>query len=189
MSLAKREREEDIMPPNIPKFMAFQSNSAMLNNSIFSCDAPKLLSNFALLDVDFNGKIYPSVEHAFQSTKYSYTGKPEFGLLFEKGGSIVTPVDAKRAGGRTGMKKVGATLDITQCNRVKLDVMKSLICSKVERHKVIADILGLARKHGVKLVHTSRSDLEWGAHLNDTKTGIKRGNNLLGELYVIYVFS
>lgn len=169
--------------PIIPVIIPFQSNSAALKNTIFSPDTPRLLSNFALLDVGYNDQLYPSVEHAFQSAKYLCTSKPEYGLQFRTNGSIKSPIDAKKAGSRAGMKKVGVELNISLWNAMKVDVMKALILSKVQRHKVIRDILVLARQNGIKLIHTSRSDLEWGAHLNDMKNAIKRGNNLLGDIY------
>ncbi len=47
------------------------------------------------------------------------------------GGKITTAEQAKKAGSRDGMKKVGVELDILRWNAMKLEVMKALIQSKV----------------------------------------------------------
>lgn len=165
------------------KLLCFQSNSADLESSIFAPDAARLLSNFASLDVCYNSTIFPSVEHAFQGMKYSFTSKPRLMEEFAVGGSIHSAADAKRAGGRKGMAERGVELDIDQWNANRIEIMRGLIHSKLERHQVIRDIVKSARMHGITLVHTSRSDLDWGAHVNEDRTGIKAGNNLLGEMY------
>ena len=179
----KRRRKAVDYVSQTPSILPFQSNSSKLVSNIFPSDAPRLLSNFALLDVEYEGKVYPTVEHAFQAQKYCCTDIPEYSEEFTIGGKILTPLAAKQAGSRSGMKKMKTALDVVQWNSIKLGVMTALIRSKVERYPEVRSILLCARSRGIQLVHTSRSDLEWGAHLNESKTGLKRGQNLLGLIY------
>jgi ribA/ribD-fused uncharacterized protein len=167
----------------VPKVLGFQSNSAEIERSIFPANAGKLLSNFADLDVCLRSLTFPTAEHAFQGMKYTFTARPEMLTEFALGGSIGSAADAKKAGSRGGMTARGVELDLVAWDANRVAVMNEIILSKISRHEVIREILGLARDHRVLLVHTSRSDLDWGAHLNEEKTGIKRGNNLLGNIY------
>lgn len=62
--------------------------------------------------------------------------------------------------------------------------MRDLIASKMERHPEIREIIKVAKENNITLVHFSRSDMYWGAHVNDAGTGIKNGQNMLGKLFM-----
>ena len=54
-----------------------------------------------MVDVEYNGIIYPSVEHAFQAGKFTHSNLPQYALKFaSNGGEFDTAVQAKSAGGR-----------------------------------------------------------------------------------------
>jgi len=129
--------------------------------------------------VEYDGKIYPTVEHAYQALKYTCTNKPELVEMVRK---LDTPEKAKSAGGKGGMSKQGAVLDIECWNNKKDKIMQDLVKSKIERHSAIRDILKTAKEQHILLVHFSRFDMEWGAHV-DTDGKIKKGENKLGVLF------
>ena len=177
------EKEEKKEKPS-SKTMQFHSKAKLLpKSSPFPTTAMKDLSNFSEHDVEYQGKIYPTVEHAYQSQKYTCTEKPE---LVEMVRTLKTALEAKSAGSKSGMKKNGVTLDMECWNKKKLNLMKELIQSKIERHPEIKEILAIVKREGIQLVHFSRTDMEWGAHVEEDGT-IKRGNNLLGEIYMSFV--
>lgn len=97
-------------------------------------------------------------------------------------GEIKTAVDAKSAGGKGGMKKHGAMLDIGCWEKNKNQVMEKLVKSKIERNPYIQNILKIASDNNISFVHFSRMDMYWGAHMNEDGS-IKKGENKLGELY------
>ena len=151
-------------------------------------NAGKLLSNFAELPVRWRHHTYPTVEHAFQGAKYLFSNHPEIEKEFREGGAIgPSPVDAKNAGSKSGMKKKGALMslsNIQEWDAQKEGIMRELIEDKVKRHPLLRDILKSCEKHRIPIVHFSRTDMEWGAHLHDDGLSIKKGNNKLGNLYM-----
>ncbi len=176
-------------PPMI--YMGFQSNSALLipnkktKKRLFDLpeDAMRRLSNFSSDAVEYKGHRYPTIEHAYQAHKYNYTSKPEIIAEFYVGGKIKTAKEAKKAGGKEAMKKMKTALDIKRWEPTSDKVMEDLVKYKVQNYPEIRNILSILRKNNVYLVHTSRGDKNWGASMNDTKTGIKLGKNKLGKLY------
>ncbi len=96
---------------------------------------------------------------------------------------LPTPEAAKSAGSKSGMKKYGVILDVRSWNEKKLEIMNSLIQSKIERHIEIQQILRIVKERNIHLVHFSRMDMEWGAHV-DTDGIISKGENLLGNIYM-----
>jgi ribA/ribD-fused uncharacterized protein len=175
----KEKKVKEVKEKKLSKTMQFHSKAKLLpKNSPFPTTAMRDLSNFSSHDVEYKGEVYPTVEHAYQGQKYTCTKKPE---LVEMVRNLKTPEEAKSAGGKSGMKKNGANLDIECWNKKKMDLMRELIDSKIERHPEIKEILRIAKREGIQLVHFSRTDMEWGAHVEDDGT-IKKGDNLLGEM-------
>ncbi len=164
----------------------FHSKAAPLkNHPYFLPDDMKKLSNFSEHSVEYEGHIYPTVEHAYQAQKYKYAVplKPELVAMFYDG-TLKTPLDAKKAGGRGGMTKNGVALNVAAFNAAQMNIMRDIIQSKIDRHPDIQEILRKAREHHMQLVHFSRSDMLWGAHVEPDGSAIKRGENKLGELYL-----
>ncbi len=71
-------------------------------------------------------------------------------------------------------------------NECSLDIMKSLIASKLSRHVEIQQIINTANKNNVELIHFSRMDMYWGGHTNFEKTEITKGHNHLGKIYMSF---
>lgn len=177
------------------KTLQFHSKSALISksklfpkgkNPFHRDTALRDLSNFSEFDVEYDGVVYKTVEHAFQTLKSLCMKGPEEKIqeYIEKVKSAETAVDAKSAGGKTAMKKEGVSLDIECWENKKDDIMDKLIRSKVERHEDIRKILETVKEQGFYLVHFSRMDMIWGAHV-DAETGeVKKGENRLGKLYM-----
>ena len=197
------------------RILQFHSKSALLKSKDakpyldagMPDTAMRDLSNFADFSVEYNGKIYATVEHAFQSQKYVFSKyeepKPkkkqakrgednpktldEILASFTVDGKM-TALDAKKEGGRKAMEMRGYTLDIMRWTKESVPLMKALIKSKIERNPEIKRILDIAKRFDVKLAHFSRSDMKWGCHMTEDGKAIKDGKNLLGEIYNNYMY-
>jgi predicted NAD-dependent protein-ADP-ribosyltransferase YbiA (DUF1768 family) len=183
------------------KYIQFHSKSKLLHKThVLPEDALRRLSNFSEdVVVIYKYELYNlfkysncdiyiflTAEHAFQGIKYLYSNKPDLIKSFCDG-TYETALDAKKAGGKNGMKKVGATLDIHKWKLNSYDIMKSIIEYKILNNKNIQNILKIACKNNIRFIHFSRNDMYWGAHFdNDTKK-IKKGLNKLGEIYNNYI--
>ena len=154
--------------------------------SPFSPTALQDLSNFGMFDVVYGGATFPTVEHAYQALKYSCTEKPELVNSVQTEFRDRDPVDVKKAGSKATMKKLGVTLDVECWNGYKDGIMETLIKSKIDRHPEIQETLKIAAKNNIMLVHFSRSDMYWGAHVSEDGKSIKRGENNLGKIYMSY---
>ncbi len=171
--------------PNNKMILQFHSKSALLkNHQWLPADALRRLSNFSEDSVEYDGNVYSTVEHAFQAQKYKCSNKPELVHMFYDG-TIKTAAEAKTAGGKGGMKIRGAVLDVECWNNNRDAIMNALIKSKIQRNSYIRSILEIAATHNIKFVHFSRSDMYWGAHVNEDGT-LKNGLNKLGEIYNQY---
>ena len=153
-------------------------------------DAMKHLSNFSEHDVEYDGHMYPTVEHAFQALKYSCTENPELVDVIREQYKNKTANEAKSSGSRSGMKKMNVALNIRCWDERKDGIMRTLIESKISRHPEIQQILEVVRDKNYILIHHARTDMEWGAHVNHDEakniTGIKEGANKLGEIYMSF---
>ncbi len=79
-------------------------------------DEYDFLSNFYVVDIEYDGIVYPSVEHAFQAAKtLDDDERLKISLLD-------TPTKAKRAGRKVKLR--------SDWEEVKLDIMKELIVIK-----------------------------------------------------------
>ena len=152
----------------------------------FAPTAMKDLSNFSDHSVVYGGNTYKSVEHAFQALKYSCTNRPELVDIVRVKFADKTAVEAKSSGSRAAMIKWKVELNIACWEKQKVGIMRDLIASKMERHPEIRQTIKTAKENNITLVHFSRSDMYWGAHVTDDGTAIKKGQNMLGNLFMSY---
>lgn len=117
------------------------------------------LSNFHLSPVEFEGVVYPSVEHAFQAAK---TVDPE---ERERVRTAKTPAEAKRRGRRVTLRE--------GWDMLRIDVMYDLL-------KIKFSDRGLAGM----LLETGDDELVEGNWWNDRFWGVCKGHgqNNLGKL-------
>jgi ribA/ribD-fused uncharacterized protein len=151
----------------------------------------QLLSNLSALNVIYNSKEYPSVEHAYQLMKYEYSEPKDKSLaVMEKLYEETKTLSGKEAvtiGKRKRMEKEGVKLNIEEWNKASNSIMEALIMDKIKRHPEIRKILDDIHKSGKKLLHYSLRDMEWGGFFTKDKiTGEEglKGNNELGKIYM-----
>lgn len=122
------------------------------------------LSNFWPCPVEFQGLMYPTVEHAYQAAK---TLDPKQRLELQH---IAKPGDAKRYGQKVTLRK--------DWGQVKVGVMKYLLREKFNNPA--------GRNSDMKalLIETGDAMLIEGNHWGDTYWGVCRGKgeNVLGRL-------
>lgn len=156
-------------------------------------DATYRLSNFSPDSVEYDGHVYPTAEHAYQAQKYKYSNtnsntNPEELMEQFYDGTITDPVDAKRKGSKTGMKKIGVVLDVARWARDQDAIMDAIITSKIERSSHIQNIIRISAKQGIRYVHFSRTDMYWGAHFDKDAFEVTDGLNKLGEIYNRHIY-
>ena len=121
----------------------------------------RFLSNFYQAEVEFEGMMYPSTEHAYQAAK---TLDLKSRAMFQGG----TAGQAKRLG------QVIILRDDWTNDNVKISVMYAVLLDKFTRHQDL-------RK---QLIATSPNELIEGNTWNDTFWGVcdGKGKNHLGKL-------
>ena len=121
----------------------------------------RFLSNFYQAEVEFEGMMYPSTEHAYQAAK---TLDLKSRAMFQGG----TAGQAKRLG------QVIILRDDWTHDNVKISVMYAVLLDKFTRHQDL-------RK---QLIATSPNELIEGNTWNDTFWGVcdGKGKNHLGKL-------
>lgn len=134
--------------------------SRLESKTIYSFDGKyRFLSNFYLSSVEFEGRIYSSVEHAYQAAKTSDdTQRYKISLS-------LTPSEAKQAGRNVRLRP--------DWEFVKIPIMRSLIQKKFE-NPVLAAMLR----------NTGNAELIEGNWWNDTFWGMCNGvgQNWLGRI-------
>lgn len=120
------------------------------------------LSNFWKAPVEYEGGLYPTVEHAFQAAK-TLSGKQRANIMM-----CGSPGESKEMGRKVTLR--------TDWEKVKVGIMNDILRDKFTRHK------GLRKKlldtKGKKLQEGNTwDDRFWGVCL---KTGV--GENYLGKL-------
>ena len=169
--------------------MQFHSKAKMLPaGSIFSPTAMRDLSNFSEFDVEYEGFVYRTVEHAYQALKYLYcSNKPELFEIVREENQKKDALGAKESGGKGGMAKRGVVFDRDGCwDKKQIEIMTKLVASKIKRHPEIRKIVETAKENNIILVHFSRSDMIWGAHVTEDGKNIKKGTNHLGNIYMSF---
>lgn len=119
----------------------------------------RFLSNFWLIPIEYEGLVYPTVEHAFQAAKTTQVG------FREAIRGATCPGDAKLMGRQITLR--------SDWEAIKLDVMYSLLCIKFDNSAL--------RK---QLLETEDATLIEGNTWNDVFWGVCNGNghNHLGKL-------
>ena len=139
------------------RFMIYRLENVMKKIDNFHGDN-LFLSNFYIADVEFEGVVYKSSEHAFQAAK---TLDPK---EREMVANAKTPAQSKKAG-----KKVALRED---WDDIKVEIMFKIVMNKFQRHPALAK----------KLVDTFPADLIEGNWWHDTFWGVCNGvgQNQLG---------
>ena len=161
--------------------------SALLFHSRAKTPNARSLSNFYECEVEYDGKKFRSVEHAYTYAKYRHLEGdalvPDDVLPLL---NVRTAQEAKSLGSKKSMTSRGVKLDVGRFDPQRESIMRQLIGSKVALNPGIQDVLrSLQVGDGpVALYHHSRTDMFWGCHFCQETGTLKKGLNKLGELYV-----
>lgn len=144
---------------NTPKGIAFQG----------SCS---FLSNFHKAPIRFNGRLYPTVEHAYQHDRATFLGKHAIaGQVL----TATTPQEAKKAGNRAGHSH--------EWDLCKQDRLKAIVQAKFNQHHGLRDkLVATGCTHLIEATY----DPFWGAGAPITacrlRDGTWRGRNVFGQI-------
>ena len=148
-------------------------------------DWRKYLSNFAPVPVEVDGEVFPSAEHAFQAAKYKCSTAPDLARAFLRGGAVgaLAPVEAKRAGGKGGMKLRGAVLDQKAWLAKRDATMRKILEARARSDARFRAILSRTDELNIYLLHFERQGAKayWGG-CGGTGSDPVKGANRLGEL-------
>jgi len=147
-------------------------------------DWRKRLSNFWPCTITVAGKRYASIEHYFHAAKALCSDKPAIAASWELGGNVgACPAAAKKAGGRGGFAKAGATLDMAKWETERDRATSVALRARVEADEQYALILRTVAHARLHLLHFERQAgaAYWGGAI-DRVTGAVVGRNRLGEL-------
>ncbi len=128
----------------------------------------RFLSNFHVCDIEFEGAIYPSTEHAYQAAK---TINLDQRLYFQESVKIVSCGDAKRHGQKLKLRE--------HWDELKIGIMFSLVSQKFANHLDLRNKL-LETKDKILIEGNYWHDRTWGI-CTCSKCGNK-GLNHLGEI-------
>ena len=141
----------------------------------------KYLSNFQMSNIKYNGKIFPSVEHAFAYVKYKYSNCKQKVPDFMINGPYSATANIKSIHSKKGMTKRKCTLDIVRFAKVKKRLMTYILKARAKSDEHFRNILKDARKHNYYLLHFARGGgAGWGGYISK-KDGKMKGDNLLGK--------
>ena len=120
----------------------------------------RFLSNFWLCDIWYEGKLYKSVEHAYQAAKCTNENDKD---------------DIRKVPKPSMAKNLGKHIDLRpDWESIKLNVMMELVTNKFITHEALKQ----------KLLLTGDAELIEGNYWDDTFWGIcnGKGENWLGEI-------
>jgi ribA/ribD-fused uncharacterized protein len=122
-------------------------------------DEYEFLSNFSASEIEYEGMLFPTVEHAFQAAKTLDIAERR------KIGELATAGAAKRLGRRVRLR--------SDWEQIKVGLMRDLLRLKFSK----ADL-------SERLLATGSAELIEGNNWNDTFWGVckGRGRNMLGQL-------
>lgn len=145
-------------------------------------------SNFFSSPVDFEGRLYPTSEHAYQAAKFIYPGASNESLVYAEliraqntptkafylGRQIVTGSYPWQNKLRDEMKEHSLAVPRADWDEVKVDVMRNILRNKFNQHPSLKSLL--LSTGDSKIVEDSGSDYFWGQGKNGS------GQNMLGVL-------
>ena len=165
----------------------FFSRSRVNNyESFLPSDWKRKLSNFWPCEVSIFGFSFPSVEHAFQASKYICCSEPRdlrYVNMFTRS-SDFDAAEAKKRGGRKYMTTLGVSLDVKRWNEMALDIMRILLRSRWHHDVEFREILLETQRQGLHLVHFERSGSRsfWGGCISKEDGMSVVGGNVLGKI-------
>ena len=125
-----------------------------------------IFDNFSAFQVQYNGTVFPTSEHAFQATLFVKTN-PE---IFEKIKNAKSAHDAQKI----AIENIDKS--DPKWDEKKIAVMKDILRNKINQHPYVLKKLQQTRKR--KIIEDSWRDPIWGWGKD------KDGQNLLGQIWM-----
>lgn len=129
----------------------------------------KWLSNFYPCEIEFEGKLYPTAEHAYQAAKTVDDTQRELIRL------CPTPGAAKSLGRKVDCCPEWELLDAMTSRPFKVEMMYQICRKKFFKHKELGDLLLSTEDHHLIENSTRWNDRFWGVASG-------RGQNWLGRI-------
>ena len=157
--------------------------SYLLVHSRSSHNDAKYLSTFTPCNIEYNGRLYPSIENAFQAAKLQFiTTFTDVSHIYNKFVNV-SPATAKYLGNKSSFNKFGITLDTLKWNTNSTRIMKTLIQLRKNIDPLFTNIINSVDY----IYHYERGGKNsyWGGHF-DKKTLEFVGHNMYGKLLKQY---
>ena len=138
------------------------------------------MSNFTKSHIEYDGRVFPSVEHAFAYAKYKHSSGtgPDFTISGDHANTFGG--DIKKLHGRKHMQSIGCVLNVERFDEVKEQVMRDLIASRVKHDADFRRILRpLQTSHTIIHQENRGRNPYWGGRIKD---GELVGKNVLGKI-------
>jgi hypothetical protein len=124
------------------------------------------LDNFSAFQVEYDGYLWATSEHAYQAAKFKNTA-PEVVELIK---------NARSAHDAQKIAQEHKPSRIPNWEELKVEEMRKILRSKIQQHKYV--LRKLLQTGDRKIIEDSWRDAEWGWGKN------KDGQNLLGKLWM-----
>ena len=125
-----------------------------------------VFDNFSSFQVEYNGYLWPTSEHAYQAGKFKDTNK----AVYEKIKKAKSAHDAQK------IANENKVLSRTDWDSVKKDAMKTILRCKIEQHPYV--LKKLLQSEDREIIEDSWRDSFWGWGPN------KDGLNVLGTIWM-----
>lgn len=125
-----------------------------------------VFDNFTAFQIEYNGHLYPTSEHAYQAAMFKGV-QPEIMESIKKAKSAH---DAQKIAQKNRDKR------IHNWNDIKKEIMKEILRCKINQHPYV--LKKLLESGNREIIEDSWRDAEWGWGEN------KQGNNLLGKIWM-----
>jgi predicted NAD-dependent protein-ADP-ribosyltransferase YbiA (DUF1768 family) len=117
------------------------------------------LANFHPIEITVKNHTYPSVEHYFHAGKALCSNRPLCAQELEVAGGRIgqlSPLEAKKAGGKAGFARVGATLNVTTWLQTRDKAVARALKARAKVDPLFCRILLATRKRRLSLLHFER---------------------------------
>lgn len=158
--------------------------ATLIFHSRSKCEEGRYLSNFTAIDITIDGffdydvlkgKVFPSIEHAFQGAKLAMSGADDQQIdeLISCNAS-----EAQRMGQKKYFDQQGLKLDVAKWSKCSIPLMRYLVKQRIQNDEKYKSII--EKYH---LYHFSRAGKRslWGGYFSKT-SGLWEGQNLLGKI-------
>jgi len=152
---------------NLEQITHDQANRPGENDKIFFY--PKefyVFDNFSSFQVEYEGILYSTSEHAYQASKFRNTNYQVYCQVRD----AKSAHDAQRIANENKEKRY------SEWNEIKVEVMKDILRCKVEQHPYV--LKKLLETGDREIIEDSWRDSQWGWGEN------KEGENLLGKIWM-----